>query len=403
MKKIKIFVASPSDVSKERESVQKVVDRLNKITEKYHNVYLSVFRWESDLSPGMGRTQELIFQQSQPDTWNVFIGILWNRFGSNSGCEKLTGTEEEFRVAYNNWKEKKHPHILFYRSKHKSDLTDIDGEQLQKVNKFFKEFQVGGKNPGFYKEYTNVSQFKDILYDDLLKLVYQFEEKEEKPSVSETLPEKYENLFTPHQNEQRNLIKKKALKNTLKINLLAHSGYSFLAQYGHRYKDYIIKQIKKEGEFNAILTNPWSIPGLFLALGETTNTIGFSQIDPIDIIENAQWYKLKFKNTIAGYNLLKERYASKIHIRFTKMEIPASLLLTDKYIFYEPYLPVDLFKRHEQGMLTFEIQATADSNLYSVSNDYFIYLWNMSEDIDDFFKNEEVHREKLRKHFEILY
>ncbi len=403
MNHLKLFIASPSDVSKERIEIQKIVDRLNKITEEYHNTHLSIFRWETDLSPGMGRVQDLIFQQSNPKTWNIFIGVLWNKFGSKSGSGKLTGTEEEFRNAYKNWKEKKYPQILFYRSTQKTKSTVIDGEQLQKVNAFFKEFQVGGRHPGFYKEYSSINQFKDILFNDLLKIVYEFDKTTNKLSTNSVMSKKYENLFLPDQNDYRNSIKKRAIEDSLTINLLAHSGYSFLAQYGHRYKDCIIKQLELGGEFNAILTNPWSIPGLFLALGEISRITELSNIDPINIIENAQWYQLKFKNTISGYKLLKNQYDSKIHIRFTKMEIPASLLLTEKYIFYEPYLPVDLFKRHEKGMLTFELQAVAASNLYSVSNDYFTYLWNMSEDIEDFFENEEIHKEKLKEHFEILY
>ncbi len=38
-----------------------------------------------DVTPGMGRQQQVIFEHFPVETWDIFIGILWMRFGIPSG------------------------------------------------------------------------------------------------------------------------------------------------------------------------------------------------------------------------------------------------------------------------------------------------------------------------------
>jgi len=56
--------------------------------------------------PDMGGPELVILDQLEPTAWDVFLGILWPRFGSSpSGKdpqtqkEYLAGPEEEFKVA----------------------------------------------------------------------------------------------------------------------------------------------------------------------------------------------------------------------------------------------------------------------------------------------------------------
>lgn len=80
--------------------------------------------------PDAGRPQQVIFDQLKPTSWDVFVGILWHRFGTPSGAtnlqmgkELLSGTEEEFTTAYNLWKQFKRPRIMLYRCTR--ELPDI--------------------------------------------------------------------------------------------------------------------------------------------------------------------------------------------------------------------------------------------------------------------------------------
>ena len=102
LKKLRIFAASPSDVAIERAKVDTVVGLLKPLAD-HIGVVLEVKDWRA-VVPDMGRPQQIIFDQLQPTSWDVFIGILWHRFGTPTGAtdpqtrkEYLSGTEEEFR------------------------------------------------------------------------------------------------------------------------------------------------------------------------------------------------------------------------------------------------------------------------------------------------------------------
>src|SRR6266545_1333402 len=103
-KTLRIFAASPSDVSTERAKLETVVETLRP-TAEYLGLKLEVIDWRS-VVPDVGRPQQIIFDQLKPTSWDIFVGILWHRFGTppgakdRSGNNYLSGTEEEFKTAY---------------------------------------------------------------------------------------------------------------------------------------------------------------------------------------------------------------------------------------------------------------------------------------------------------------
>jgi len=127
-RKICVFVASPGDVTREREHLEKVVASLNRgVTAKRCGVFLELKDWRQ-VAPNMGRPQEVIFDQIPVESWDVMVGVLWSRFGTPSGAVNPansqayeSGTMEEFTEAYHSWQAEKKPHILFYRC-----MRDID-------------------------------------------------------------------------------------------------------------------------------------------------------------------------------------------------------------------------------------------------------------------------------------
>ena len=197
-------------------------------------------------------------------------------------------------------------------------------------------------------------------------------------------------------NNIRNISKINSLNNSKNIYLIAHSGFSFIAQFGHRFRNIVEEKLNSGYEFKAILTNPWSESGFFISLSETKDKI---KSDVISIIEEANWYKVKFQDSINGYKHLSKKYKDKIQIRFTRFEIPSSILLTDDNCFIEPYLPINLEKRYENGMLTFELQLSNESYLYQHNKDYFDFLWKISDDIDTYQRNITVYKDQLKTKF----
>lgn len=110
---VRVFVASPGDVSVERAHLDNVIQELNRTVGEERDFVLKLLKWETHTYPAIGRPQGVINKQIGP--YDIFIGIMWKRFGSPTGVAE-SGTEEEFNVAYKLWKKSQNVHIAFYFS-----------------------------------------------------------------------------------------------------------------------------------------------------------------------------------------------------------------------------------------------------------------------------------------------
>jgi hypothetical protein len=94
-----VFVASPGDVPGEREAVAEAIVEFNLTWGKRLGVVLELIRWETHAFPGVGEDPQAVINEQVGDDYDVFIGILWQRFGTPTG-RAGSGTEEEFQRAY---------------------------------------------------------------------------------------------------------------------------------------------------------------------------------------------------------------------------------------------------------------------------------------------------------------
>lgn len=167
--KIHAFVASPGDVSVERDRLNSVVNELNRTLGALvpeTQIFLELVRWETHAFPDMGRPQGVINEQI--GEYDVFIGILWKRFGTPTG-QAESGTEEEFRKAYDNWKKDGKPHILFYfnRAATATPRTTDELDQLAKVVRFREELN----DKGLIWEYDGPGSFADVVRPHLTEVI----------------------------------------------------------------------------------------------------------------------------------------------------------------------------------------------------------------------------------------
>ncbi|MEM7311174.1 MAG: DUF4062 domain-containing protein, partial [Planctomycetota bacterium] len=132
MRVCRLFVASSSDVSEERELLVRAIEELNRTVGRDLDVHVELVRWETDVAPDTGRPQELI--NHLVDECDVFVGILWRRFGMPTG-EFDGGTEEEYERAYQRWSAEGRPRILFYFGEEPAPppKTVAEAEQLVQV------------------------------------------------------------------------------------------------------------------------------------------------------------------------------------------------------------------------------------------------------------------------------
>lgn len=77
---LKIFLSSPSDVTSEREVVFNIVSELNQLWKRSY-IQLDLLRWE-DMNPGFGAYPQDVLNRQIGEDYDIFLGILWSRFGT---------------------------------------------------------------------------------------------------------------------------------------------------------------------------------------------------------------------------------------------------------------------------------------------------------------------------------
>jgi tetratricopeptide (TPR) repeat protein len=196
LKRLRIFAASPSDVASERAKLETVVALLKPMAD-YLGLTLEVVDWRA-VVPDAGRPQQIIFDQLKPTSWDIFVGILWHRFGTPPGGKDpqtqkdyLSGTEEEFRVAYRLWKQYGKPRIVMYRCTRAIPTDALDPDQYKRVKEFFTEFEAvkkdntKGEHPGLYQAFDTTESFEKLLLDHLQKLLLEYGEQSKTPITPE--------------------------------------------------------------------------------------------------------------------------------------------------------------------------------------------------------------------------
>lgn len=171
---IHLFVASPGDLAEERRRLAAIVDGLNAQLAERLEVQLELKEWRQ-VTPTMGRPEEVILDQLPVESWDVFLGMLWLRFGmppgrNRAGEDHDSGTEEEFRLAHRAWREKQRPRILFYRCTRAAPVS-VDTKQLRKVQRFFDEFAPNGNTPGLFLDFGEAGQFERMVERHLTGLL----------------------------------------------------------------------------------------------------------------------------------------------------------------------------------------------------------------------------------------
>ena len=83
IRKVQLFLSSPGDVDLERRQIRDVVDELNATAARELDLALEVVGWETDVRPAAGRPQDAINRQI--GTYDVFVGVMWRRYGTPTG------------------------------------------------------------------------------------------------------------------------------------------------------------------------------------------------------------------------------------------------------------------------------------------------------------------------------
>jgi hypothetical protein len=166
---IKVFLASPSDVQPERESLARLIADINDVLTflaPEPRISLELVRYETHAYPDVGQPQEVINRQI-PIDYDIFIGVMWRRCGTPTKTEK-SGTIEEFRRAYEQRRQSSLPKIMFYFCDEPIPMPSRDDlKQLEEVVKFRSELA----SIGLTQSYPRHEQFGEFVRGGLLRAI----------------------------------------------------------------------------------------------------------------------------------------------------------------------------------------------------------------------------------------
>lgn len=164
-----VFVASPSDVSEERDCLEESIRELNQSWQRRLGVQLNLIRWETSAYPGFGEDAQDVINKTAPERADVFIGILWTRIGTPTGRAE-SGTLEEFENAYRQWE--RDPAsirlLIYFKKDTPPRLDSIDPQQLNSVRVFESSLPARG---GLSWKFTTTDEFRSIVRKHLALLV----------------------------------------------------------------------------------------------------------------------------------------------------------------------------------------------------------------------------------------
>ena len=182
---VDIFLASPTDVVAERESVEEAVEELNDNWQRQLGLRLNLILMEKDAVPGFGKYPQDVLNQQIPTQIQAFVAIFWSRIGTPTGRAQ-SGTVEEFERAYEQWKnDPRTIRVMLYFKTAPVPRKRIDPKQIEKVD----EFKVWvDEHGGLYHEFESTDEFRKVIRKHLTKFAQeaaaQYRSKDSPESVA---------------------------------------------------------------------------------------------------------------------------------------------------------------------------------------------------------------------------
>jgi hypothetical protein len=163
---LEVFIASTNDLKEERNAVEEVLRDWNSRNAQTRQIMLKPIRWEEDSTPelGPGSFQAVINQRLLAPA-DLLVGIVGKRLGSPTETS-IAGTVEEIE----RFAAAKKP-VLLYFSDRQFNLSDIDTQELTRVN----EFKQAMQKRGLYLTFRDIADFKIQLRNHLDTMLADFQ------------------------------------------------------------------------------------------------------------------------------------------------------------------------------------------------------------------------------------
>ena len=218
---------------------------------------------------------------------------------------------------------------------------------------------------------------------------------------------KFVNFFLDEDNLERNKSKQEELQQTSILKLHANTGYSFLvpkASHGTLMR----KGLDRGMKVQIIIQNPWSVNAILTLLRKDDFQSDKDYTDylknklPADklmeIYRSCHWLEARLSVCINSYKRLKRKYKSLIELRLSNRDLSNSILLTENYLFFEPYFGI--LEMDNKDISVFEVQFSKQSTVYKDTDTYFNKLWETSYTFTYYEKNRLLFETRLKNQLE---
>ncbi len=167
---LSVFVASPSDLEEERDLLEQIIRKFNADWSRHLGISLELIRWETHAYPSFGEDAQSVINDQIPDDYDIFIGLMWYKFGTPTK-RAGSGTEEEFNRALERFKnDPRSIQLMFYFKDTPAPLppTQLNFEQLSQVASFRKKI---GQEGGLHWAFESREQFEILIHSHLTKQI----------------------------------------------------------------------------------------------------------------------------------------------------------------------------------------------------------------------------------------
>lgn len=154
---LRVLIASPSDVQKERDEIETAIFEWNTRFAEDMQIILLPSRWEKDVVPAYGGTDaQQVINEQLVNKCDILIGVFWAKLGTPT-TRHSSGTLEEISIFIEQNKEV----MVYFVDKYVPMNANFD--EIREVNTYKETY--GQK--GVYAPY-NVNKIIDHLYQKVV-------------------------------------------------------------------------------------------------------------------------------------------------------------------------------------------------------------------------------------------
>lgn len=164
---LKVLIASPSDLSEERDAAEAAIHEWNAVNAEEEGVALLPVRWETSVFPLANNRPQAEINRQIVDGSDILIGLFWTRMGTATGVATSGTVEEIDRFAA-----AKKPTMVYF-SQRLVDPTTLDLAQLGALTDFKKETYAASLTGSF----KSPDDLRHQLYKHLSGIVRQLKPK----------------------------------------------------------------------------------------------------------------------------------------------------------------------------------------------------------------------------------